>query len=129
MVQRFRTLRSISSLFRFLSFAVGLLAVVVAVAICLAGMAGGAAAGEPGTGYGIEVRFGLIGGALGGILFGLVVIVGGGGLAVALYAFGDLILIQIAIEENTRATLRLLEAQVIRQHHEQTGQYPYQTGG
>jgi uncharacterized membrane protein len=127
MTQRFRSLRTISTVFKILALAVGLIAFVVAIAICLAGVAGSAETSEP-TGYGLVVRFGLIGGALGGLLFGAIVVVGGAGLAAALYAFGDLILLQIAIEENSRATLRLLEAQALRLQHEQTGQYPYYPG-
>ena len=129
MIQRFRTLRTISVIVKFLAFAVGVIAVVAAIAVCLAGVMGNAAAGAPSATYSIEVRFGVIGGMFGGIVFAAVIAVGGGGLAAALYAFGDLILLQIAVEENTRATFRLLEAQVLRMRQEQGWQQPYYPPG
>lgn len=125
MVRRFSTLRAVSSILKILAFGLAVITFIIAIAICLAGVAGGVSEGEPSGGYGIEVRFGLIGGVFGGIIFAAMAAIGGGGLAAVLYAFADLILIQIAIEENTRATLRILEAQAIRLHQEQTGQYPY----
>jgi len=129
MIQRFRALRTISIVFKFLAFVVGVITVIIAVAICLAGVMGQTGAATPGSTYSIEVRFGVMGGALGGIVFAAAAIAGGIGAAAMLYAFGDLILLQLAIEENTRATFRLLEAQALRMSQEQGWQQPYYPPG
>ena len=55
---------------------------------------------------------GLFGGALGGLLGSLVVLIYGGGIALTLYAAGEGVFLLLAVEENTRLSATLMQRQV-----------------
>jgi hypothetical protein len=59
----------------------------------------------------------VLGGVVGGVLFSLVIILGGGIYAVTIYALGEAVYLLIALEENTRRTAALL-LHSEHEHHE-----------
>ena len=108
MEKRYTALRIIGTIYKVLGGIVGVLTILVVLGICAASVLGGAAMGNLGRNAGVT---GLFGGALGGLVIGVVAIVYGGGLAVTLYAVGEGVYLLLALEENTRATVALLQRQ------------------
>ena len=91
---------------------VGVLTILVVLGICAASVLGGAAMGNLSREFSRNAGVtGLFGGALGGLVIGVVAIVYGGGLAITLYAVGEGVYLLLALEENTRATVALLQRQ------------------
>ena len=104
--KRYNVLRVIGTIYKVLGGIVAVVTVLGAIGVCIASLAGGAAASrfarEMGAG-GLSV--------IGGLIGGLLTLLYGGGLAVTLYAFGEGVSLVLALEENTRATAMLLERQ------------------
>ncbi len=112
MEKRYTALRIIGTIYKVLGGIVGVLTILVALGICAASVLGGAAMGNLGREFSRNAGVtGLFGGALGGLVIGVVAIVYGGGLAVTLYAVGEGVYLLLALEENTRATVALLQRQ------------------
>jgi hypothetical protein len=113
MEKRYRALRIISTLYKIAGVIVLVFAILGAAAACLGGILGGTALQQLSQDLGTNAQaFGLVSSALGGILTGLGLIIGGGLSGLTLYATGEGIALLIAMEENTRATAMHLTAQV-----------------
>ena len=109
MEKRYRALRLVGTLYKILGAIVLVLAIIAAIGICLAGVLGGQALSEFSRDSGINGRYlGLYSGALGGIISGVFMLIGGGIGGLTLFATGEAIYLLMDIEENTRAA-RLAE--------------------
>jgi hypothetical protein len=86
-------------------------ALLAAVGLCLAGVLGGTALEGFSRDFGDMRGMGLMGSALGGIIAGLGMLIGGALSGLTLFATGEGISLLIAMEENTRATAAYLAAQ------------------
>ena len=112
MEKRYTALRIIGTLYKVLGIIVAVITVLAVLAICAAGALGGAAWGRilrnMGE-FGPYMVPGAWGGALGGAVIAIVVILYGGLIAISLYAAGEGVYLLLALEENTRATAMLLQ--------------------
>jgi len=116
MTKKFGALRFIGTIYKILGIALGVIAVLAAVIVIIASVAGGATVGDwsqqlgPGDGLGL---LGGLGGLLGGIVLAIGILITLGMAAVTQYAIGEAIYLFITIEENTRATVALLQRQQV----------------
>jgi hypothetical protein len=105
MERRFKVLRFVGSFFKVLAWiylSLGLLSCIgVSVFSAIAG--GFAVPGE-----GEEILGGVLGGAVGGLLIGFAILLITAFYFLFLYAWGELIYLALAIEENTREAAMLL---------------------
>lgn len=106
MEKRYTALRIIGTIYKVLGVIVGIVALLGVIGLCLTAVLGGAALG--GAGQQSQV-FGALGGAVGGILAAIITAVYGAAVAITLYAMGEGVYLLINVEENTRATMLLLE--------------------
>ncbi len=99
--KRYPILRVLSVIYKVLGGIVAALTILGAIGICIAGVAGGAALGN------LERELGTpmpgMGGIAGGIIGSLILLLYGGFIALALYAFGELLSLFISMEENIRS--------------------------
>ncbi len=112
MEKRYHALRMVASIYRVLGIIAGILTVLVMVGTCLAAVLGGAAmdsaAREFGRGMGMT---GVFSGFVGAAITSIILLIWGGGAALTLYGIGEGIYLLLALEENTRATVNLLQPQ------------------
>lgn len=109
MEKRYTALRVIGTFYKVLGGIVGILTLFLLLAVCLGSVLGGTAASGLGRELGRNFPLArLLGGAAGGLLAGLAVLLYGGGVAVTLYGMGELVYLLLALEENTRLTADLL---------------------
>lgn len=99
MEQRYAALRMIGNIYKILGLVVGGITALAMLAICAGGLRGASTA------------FSLFGGALGGLLGMLLVLIYGGSIALTLYAAGEGVSLLLALEENTRMTAMALQRQ------------------
>jgi len=112
MEKRYAALRVIGTIYKVLGGIAGIVTILLAIGICASSVLGGAAMGNLGREFGGDPRVaGLLSGFLGGVIGTVLVIIYGGGFAVTLYALGEGVYLLLALEENTRATVALLQRQ------------------
>lgn len=112
MERRYPALRIIGTIYKILGGVAGLITIVVVLALCASSVVGGAALPALGRQVGRDMAFaGLLSGLLGGLLLSAFALIYGGGIALTLYALGEGIYLLLALEENTRATVMLLQQQ------------------
>jgi len=115
MEKQFKALRIIGTFYKVLGIIAGIVTILTALGFCGTSVLGGAALDTLGSEYVGDTGFaGLFSGFLGGLLLSVVMIIYGGGLAVTLYAAGEGVYLLLALEENTRATVKLLQQQNTR---------------
>jgi len=113
MAKRYTALRVIGTIYKVLGVITAVLTILSILGICATSIFGGAAMDSFIRNYYADsYSSGLIGGVLGGIIISLFGVIFGGGLAVTLYAIGEGVDLLIALEENSRATVALLQKQV-----------------
>ncbi len=112
MEKRYTALRTIGTIYKILGIIAVILTVIAIVAVCATSIMGGAALSglEQSFGTGSTLGGGLFT-ALGGLVGALLLILYGGGAAITFYGIGEGIYLLISLEENTRATARMLSAQ------------------
>jgi hypothetical protein len=112
MEKRYTALRTIGTIYKILGIIAAILTVIAIVAVCATSIMGGAALSglEQSFGTGSTLGGGLFS-ALGGLVGALLLILYGGGAAITFYGIGEGIYLLISLEENTRATARMLAAQ------------------
>ncbi len=101
MKKRFQFLHVIASIFRILAIVVAGLALVASLVTLVMAMAGG----QIWNIFGIDANTGFFGGLLAAFLEVLV----GFFYALLMYGYGEMISLMLALEENTRNTVALLE--------------------
>jgi hypothetical protein len=106
MEKRYTALRTIAVIMKVLGVLTAILTVFAVLSICGAGTMLGAEFDRFSRGTG---GLGALTGLVGGLFATILPILMGGGLALFLFAAGDVLYLQIDIEENTRATSRLLQ--------------------
>jgi uncharacterized membrane protein YdcZ (DUF606 family) len=112
MSKRFAVLRILSTIYKILGIILAIITILSSVGICLTGLISGAAVDQIINQMNRNSSvLGVFGGALGGILISVGIILYGGLGAVATYALGELIELLLSIEENTRASSLLLQKQ------------------
>jgi hypothetical protein len=110
MEKRYRALRLIGTVYKVLGGIIGILTILGAIGVCLLSLTGGLLGSLGNSGRQLGA---LAGGSVAilGIVWALFIILYGGVIAVSLYGGGEGIYLLIALEENTRATVELLERQ------------------
>jgi hypothetical protein len=111
MEKRYRALRIIATFYKIAGALVLVFALLAAVGLCLAGVLGGTALESLSSDLGDMRGMGLMSSALGGIIAGLGLLIGGTVSGLTLFATGEGISLLIAMEENTRAAAQYLAAQ------------------
>ena len=106
MEKRYAGLRLTGTIYKVLGIIIGVITVLGALGICLTSILGGSLASSLG---GSADLMGPLGGVVGGVVGGLVALLYGGAMALGLYAFGEMMHLMVAMEENTRATAMLLQ--------------------
>lgn len=113
--RRYGALRIIGTIYKVLGVIVGAITVLLALGLCVVGIAGGATMDMLSDQMGVPMTgLGTVGGFIYGLILALITILYGGGLALALFALGESIFLAIAVEENTRLTSMLLQQQMQR---------------
>jgi len=114
MEKKYKALRTIGTIYKILGTVAGIITLLAVIGICAASVLGGAAldsfSRELGD-YGYSGPSGVFSGVVGGLLISIFVILNGGGLALTFFAMGEGIYVLISLEENTRATVDLLNRQ------------------
>lgn len=109
MEKRYSALRILGTVYKVLGIIAAVLTVLAAVALCGTSVLGGAALDSMGREYGQDFGGGgMFGGVMGGVVLSVLSVLYGGIIAITLYAFGEMIYLLIALEENTRATAAML---------------------
>lgn len=112
MEKRYRALRIVGTIYKVLGIIAAALTVLAVLAMCGTSLLGGAALDSVGRQFGQDLGGGgVFGGMVGGVIFSVLAVLYGGIIAVTLYAFGEMIYLLIALEENTRATAAMLQGQ------------------
>ena len=112
MQRRYTALRVLAVFYKVVGAALGVLTILAVIALCATSVLGGAALSSATRQLGADAGYaGLFGGVLGGLILSVFTVLYGGGLAVTLYALGEGVYLLIALEENTRATVTLLQHQ------------------
>ncbi len=111
MEKRYGALRTIATIYKVAGIIVLVLTIISILGICATSVLGGTALSRLSQDYGYNPG-GAIGGVIGGLIASLISILAGGGLALTLYATGEGIYLLLAMEENTRATVALLQRQL-----------------
>ncbi|MCS7312611.1 MAG: hypothetical protein NZ742_06825 [Acidobacteria bacterium] len=106
MEKKFRVLRFVAGLYKVLGILIGGLMLLASLFICGVAVIGGAALPEAPAGREFAR---LVGSTLGGVLWAVLTILYGGLFALGSYAFGEMISLFLALEENTRRTTAVLE--------------------
>jgi hypothetical protein len=103
--KRFGVLRFIGGFYKVVGIIMAVISIISALGMCVTSVLGTSLLGgilqQFSSGSGTPLMFGA-GGVVAGIIGGLFIILFGAVGALALYAFGDLIGLLIALEENTR---------------------------
>ena len=87
--------------------------ILTAFGLCVTSVLGGAAVNSLQHSFGGGGgSAGLFSGLIGGVILSVAAIIYGGGLALTLYAAGEGIFLLLALEENTRSTVALLQQQI-----------------
>lgn len=107
MEKRYGVLRFIGTIYKLFGVIVLILAVLGALGVCAAGFMGGASLQSSAQAQNLP----FLGGALSGIILGILALLYGGAVGLGLIAFGDFISLALSIEENTRVTAGLLRGQ------------------
>jgi hypothetical protein len=110
MEKKFKVLHFIGSVYKILGIIVAVAAIIGALGFCVVSLIGGTALQTMANQLNNDAPMmrGL-GGAVGGIIGALFVILNGGLLAVGLYAIGEGIYLMLDIEMNTRAMVALMQ--------------------
>jgi hypothetical protein len=108
--KRYKALRIIATVYKASGVTVLIVTLLALLAICGASLTEGALLREWGRGAGMPMMGRTIGGLL--VVAAVLAILYGGGLSVTLYGVGEAIYLLIALEENTRATVQLLQRQI-----------------
>ena len=113
MEKRYKGLRFLGTLYKILGVIMLVITILAAVGICGTSILGAAGFETIGREIGADVVFvDFIGSVFGGIMVALVLILYGGFISLAAYAFGEGIYLLLAVEENTRNSTLLLQRQV-----------------
>jgi len=110
MAKRFLALRIIAAIYKILGSLIIASTLLSIIGICLASVAGGAALDRFSQELGQEaVGLGIFGSLMTGIFFIVIAILTGGMIGLQLFAAGENISLMLAVEENTRAMVALLQ--------------------
>ncbi|MFN2157867.1 MAG: hypothetical protein ACK2UX_21755 [Anaerolineae bacterium] len=112
MERKYGALRFVGTVYKVVGIIIAVLTLLAVVGVCLFSVLGGAAMGGIGRELGRNTAFsGFLSSTVGGAIGAFFTILYGGGLALTLYAIGEGIYLLLALEENTRLTAELLQAQ------------------
>ncbi len=108
MEKRFGILRFIGTVYKIFGVILAVITVLAVLGVCLTSILGGAAFEE--LMYQMDMGgMGWLGGALGGIVASIAILLGLGSAAITQYAIGEAIFLFLSMEENTRKTAMLLQ--------------------
>lgn len=110
MTKKFHALRIIATIYKIVGVLVMALTLLSIIAFCLASLVGGAAMDRFSQEFGQETSaLGIAGGLVSGLVFTIIAIFTGGMIGLQLFAAGENISLMLAVEENTRAMVALLQ--------------------
>ena len=113
MEKKFSVLRFFGTLNKVLGVIVGIITLLLVLGLCATSIFGTAAIDNIGSMYGVDTGYiNLFGGVIGGIMISAVAILIGGTKALLLYVIGETVHLFLAMEENTRAAVLLLDRQI-----------------
>jgi hypothetical protein len=113
MEKRYKVLRFIGSLYKVLGVILLTITIIGAAGICGASIWGGVAFETIGRDFGADPNFAnFFNSVFGGVFVGFFLLLYGGFMSLATYAFGEGIYVLLALEENTRASSLLLQRQI-----------------
>jgi hypothetical protein len=112
MEKRYRALRLIGTVYKILGVIAAAITVLLVIGVCVSSTLGGAAIDNLSRDFRDAPSFAAVGGAVWGLMVGVVMIFYGGGLSITLYAIGESIYLALAVEENTRMMTMLLRQQI-----------------
>lgn len=112
MERRFTALRIVATLWKILAWVVLILGILGAIGMLIGSIAGGGIVGQLLSQYGVQgqVPGGAVVGIVGGVIVFLVALITTIFYFLILYAFGELVSLFLAIEENTRLTAQWVAA-------------------
>lgn len=105
MEKKYRALRIISIIYKIIGVIIMVFAVLGAIGVLLTGASGGGSTASFGD---ADVQLGIVGGVFGAVFFLISGILSG----VFIYGFGDLLMLLINTEENTRLTAAAMRRMV-----------------
>jgi hypothetical protein len=116
MEKKFKALRFVGTFYKVVGIIIGVITAIGSIGFCVMSVLGSSLidttlqnlSSSYGGGY-TSGPTGLFGGILGGVIVGGVILLYGGITALTSYAAGELIYLFINMEENTRATVLLLQ--------------------
>jgi len=110
MEKRYKALRIVGLLYKILGVIAAVITVLAVVSLCLTTVLGGAAIRRFADDFGPRAALpGMMGGALGGLIGSIFILIYSGGAAITFYGLGEMIDLFLALEENTRRTAQLLD--------------------
>ena len=110
MSKKYTVLRFIATTMKVLGIIVAVLTILTALGACATSLFGGAALEQLGSEFGQGMSgIGIFTGFIGAVILAVIPIITGGTLALSLYAFGEVLYVQIDIEENTRSLAWLIQ--------------------
>jgi hypothetical protein len=114
--KRYRALRFIGSLYKVIGIILGVITILAALSSCIfSALSGSIIDNAIRQGFGNSSGgLGFFSGFLGGVIVGFILLLNGGIASTMLYAIGEAIYLFINVEENTRATVTLLQQET---HH------------
>ena len=105
MEKKFQILRFVGTVYKVFGIIVGVITILAVIGACLVSVLGGKMMDQ------LQEQLGPTApsmGIVGGIIASFLVLLYGGGLAVTLYALGEMVYLLLALEENTRMTAQAL---------------------
>lgn len=110
MEKRYRALRMVAGFYKVLGGIVGVITILVVIILLASSLLGGAAMSSVTRQVGGNLGYGsLLTSVLGGLIASALAALYGGVVAVSLFVMGEGVYLLIAMEENTRATVALLQ--------------------
>jgi hypothetical protein len=113
MARKYVAMRTLSGIYRVLGTIVAVITLLIAISLCSASVLGGAAIDNFARNYGLYTNIaGITGGLVTGLVLSGLALLYGGLMTVVFFAVAEGLSLLIAVEENTRATARMLESTI-----------------
>lgn len=110
MATKYTAMRTLAGIYRVFGTIVAVLTILIAISLCATSILGGAAIDDFTRTYGFYTNIaGITGGLVTGLVLSGLAVIYGGLMTVGFFAVAEGISLLIALEENTRATARMLE--------------------
>ena len=110
MARKYTAMRTLAGIYRVFGTVVAVITLLIAISLCAASILGGAAIDDFTRTFGLYTNIaGITGGLVTGLVLSGLAVIYGGLMTVVFFAVAEGLSLLIAVEENTRATARMLE--------------------